>query len=484
MATAAVLALACGAAAAPIDHCTEHFYTQKVDHFGYRQDAYFQTFQQRYFVCGEAAWAPGQPIFFYLGNEADVSLYIKHTGLMWENKDQFGALLLFAEHRYFGKSLPFGANSSQPANLHFLSHEQGLADYAALMHDFKQRRQTGASKVIGFGGSYGGMLAAWMRMKYPHVVDGVIAGSAPILAFAGVDPTGSYKTTDATFGQGFWDVVTADATPAHGARKNCDVAVRKAFAELFAADAAALQKTFKTCTLPDTPDKVTHVAYLQMFAWDNMAMGNFPYPSDYLTGGTGHNLPTFPVRAACRELVDEAGAYPEGAELLEALNRATSLFNNASKDKACYPLDFDLEQDGAEWDWMFCTEMSGQETYYARNGATDMFWASPFNISFINDRCMRKYGVRPRTEWIDEEYLGGKGVDGLKAYSNMVFSNGLYDPWSSAGVLRNVSDSVVAVVLKEGAHHLDLMFSTKDDPPEVTAARAFEVAMIRKWIEE
>ena len=31
----------------------------------------------------------------------------------------------------------------------------------------------------------GGMLATWMRMKFPHIVDGVIAGSAPIWTFYG-----------------------------------------------------------------------------------------------------------------------------------------------------------------------------------------------------------------------------------------------------------------------------------------------------------
>lgn len=35
---------------------------------------------------------------------------------------------------------------------------------------------------------------------------------------------------------------------------------------------------------------------------------------------------------------------------------------------------------------------------------------------------------------------------------------GMYDPWSVFGQLEDVSDSVVAVIIPEGAHHLDLMF--------------------------
>ena len=76
---------------------------------------------------------------------------------------------------------------------------------------------------------------------------------------------------------------------------------------------------------------------------------------------------------------------------------------------------------------------------------------------------------------------GGRKLGSL---SNVVFSNGLYDPWHGGGVLRNLSSSVVAVVIPEGAHHLDLMFSHPLDPPSVKQARDTERFMIRQWIDQ
>jgi lysosomal Pro-X carboxypeptidase len=67
------------------------------------------------------------PVFFYFGNEDNVELYVNHTGkhevgdsfcdhssplgLMWESAPEFGALLIFAEHRFYGKSMPFTAGT-------------------------------------------------------------------------------------------------------------------------------------------------------------------------------------------------------------------------------------------------------------------------------------------------------------------------------------------------------------------------------------
>ena len=101
----------------------------------------------------------------------------------------------------------------------------------------------------------------------------------------------------------------------------------------------------------------------------------------------------------------------------------------------------------------------------------------------------------PWSQWLDA-YFGGKSLEG---YSNIIFSNGLLDPWSGAGVyddmtviqpgryagpwLRNISSSkdVSALILPLGAHHLDLMFSDDNDPPEATYARRVEYDAIDRW---
>jgi lysosomal Pro-X carboxypeptidase len=66
--------------------------------------------------------------------------------------------------------------------------------------------------------------------------------------------------------------------------------------------------------------------------------------------------------------------------------------------------------------------------------------------------------------------------------SNIVFSNGALDPWSVFGVLADVSDSVVAVNIPDGAHHLDLMYSRADDSAALRAARAAIMRHVEAWV--
>lgn len=94
---------------------------------------------------------------------------------MWDIAPEFGALLIFAEHRYYGESMPYGNKSYMDLkHLGYLTSRQALADYVDLIQYVKSKPEYKYSPVIVFGGSYGGMLSAWIRMKYPHVVQGLV----------------------------------------------------------------------------------------------------------------------------------------------------------------------------------------------------------------------------------------------------------------------------------------------------------------------
>ena len=110
------------------------------------------------------------PIFFYVGNEANVEKYVNATGLMWESARPFGAMLVWAEHRFYGESVP--AEAGEGRGHPYLTHELALADYAVLIAKLRADFDASASPVFVFGGSYGGKLAAWMRLKYPASVAG------------------------------------------------------------------------------------------------------------------------------------------------------------------------------------------------------------------------------------------------------------------------------------------------------------------------
>lgn len=70
-----------------------------------------------------------------------------------------------------------------------------------------------------------------------------------------------------------------------------------------------------------------------------------------------------------------------------------------------------------------------------------------------------------------------------RGVTNIVFSNGQLDPWSVFGVLEDVSDTVVAVIIPDGAHHLDLMYSRPDDSDDLRAARQAIMRHVLQWIE-
>ena len=54
---------------------------------------------------------------------------------------------------------------------------------------------------------------------------------------------------------------------------------------------------------------------------------------------------------------------------------------------------------------------------------------------------------------------------------------------TAGGVLQNASSTVTAVIIEDGAHHLDLMFSHPADPLSVKTARQHELNQINAWLD-
>jgi len=166
---------------------------------------------------------------------------------------------------------------------------------------------------------------------------------------------------------------------------------------------------------------------------------------------------------------------------LSGLATAAGVFYNYTGNVPCFNYsqgaNEETDEDGHFWNYQWCTEMY---MGMARDGVHDMFWPQPWDHDAAIKGCQEMFGVTPRPLWATVQW-GGRNLDAL---SNVVFSNGNYDPWSGGGVLENQSDSVIAVPIDQGAHHLDLMFSNKDDPPSVQEARAIERSYIRQWIKQ
>ena len=113
-------------------------------------------------------------------------------------------------------------------------------------------------------------------------------------------------------------------------------------------------------------------------------------------------------------------------------------------------------------------------------GTTDMFPAKTWTLKDYSDDCFKKFGVRPKETMAVTQYGGQK----LEAASNIIFSNGLLDPWSGGGCLRTSNEKITIMIIPEGAHHLDLRAANKEDPTSVTEARKIYLGIFKKWLQD
>ncbi|XP_059663789.1 uncharacterized protein LOC132309501 [Cornus florida] len=430
------------------------FYNQTLDHFNYKPESY-TTFQQRY-VINSKYWGGAKenaPIFVYLGSESPL---IKNetanmTGaLLTDSAPRFKALLIYIEHRFYGKSVPFESfeNAMKNATLRgYFNSAQAIADYATVITYLKEKFSARHSPVIVIGGSYGGMLATWLRLRYPHITLGALASSAPVANFHGVLPYNGYRT-----------IVAKDFKEAS---KRCYRIIKKSWSKIDTVAArpnglSILSQRFKTCSLIN--GSVELKDYL-MHIYQRAAQYNHP--------------PKYPVTVICGA-IDTA---PKGTDILGRIFAGVVANNN---NQTCYDTRPNASQTNVGYNWQTCSEMvqpfgQGKETFFPPDPSDNL-------INFTKD-CIDTYGVPPRPHWATT-YFGGKDIGFVlqRFASNIIFSNGLRDPYSVGGVLKDISDSILSISTVNGSHCLDIMGAKPTDPDWLVKQRQRELDVIEGWI--
>ncbi|KAL5708615.1 lysosomal Pro-Xaa carboxypeptidase [Ranunculus cassubicifolius] len=428
------------------------YYTQTLDHFNYGPNSN-TTFPQRYLINSDF-WGGAKtksPIFAYLGAEQPISDEALAAGFVFDIAPKFKALIVFIEHRYYGESAPFGSLEKAFDDINSLGYftsTQALADYAEVIVSLKKNLSAEGSPVIVFGGSYGGMLASWFRLKYPHVAMGALGSSAPILYFEELTPIDQFFVT-----------ISNDFKEAS---MNCYNTIKQSWA-IFNKTASqkngllTLSKKFNTCTRLKSLDEL--YGY-----FENLYIKSAQYDAP----------PSYPVNQLCSK-IDSISKNTS-----DILNRMVSIVPKEN----CLNLTGDegVDFDNLGWRWQRCTDVLFP---LGINNDNTMFPPMPFTYEELIENCREIFGVTPRLHWTLTEFGGRDIKHVLKKFgSNIIFSNGLRDTWSRGGVLETISDSVVAVVTKYGSHCLDLAASTEDDPKWLTHMRDAEVKIMKGWLAE
>ncbi|KAJ4958393.1 hypothetical protein NE237_025504 [Protea cynaroides] len=436
------------------------FFPQLLDHFTFNPQSY-KIFYQKYLI-NKKYWARGDPIFVYAGNEGDIEWFAANTGFMLDIAPKFRALLVFIEHRFYGVSLPFGMDSYKSTEtLGYLNSQQALADFAVIIRSLKQNLSSETSPVVIFGGSYGGMLAVWFRLKYPHLAIGAVASSAPILQFDEIIPWTS-----------FYDAVSQDYKDAS---LNCYEVIKGSWAELEALSVQRdalprISRLFRTCK------NIQSVSSARDWLWKAFvytAMANYPTEANFMMP-----LPAYPVTEMCK-IID---GFSTKATKLNKVLAAANLYYNYTGTQKCFDPENRTDTHGLYgWKWQSCTEMIMPMT----TSNDSIFPPVTFDMEKLVKYCMNIYGTMPRPHWITTEFGGYRIEQVLKRFgSNIIFSNGMQDPWSRGSVLKNISGSIIALVTEKGAHHVDFRSARKDDPDWLVEQRRQEVEIIQSWIDD
>ncbi|XP_069474262.1 putative serine protease K12H4.7 isoform X3 [Ambystoma mexicanum] len=487
----------------PATSVEEHWFEQKLDHF---DGAERRIWKQRYFKNDALTSSEGindGPVFLMIGGEGPANPAWMTSGAWLSYAQKLGAVCLMLEHRFYGKSHP--TEDMSTSNLRYLSSRQALADLAHFQTVMTQKLGLGNRKWVAFGGSYPGSLAAWYRLKYPHLVTASIASSAPLnavvnfsgylevvqqsLASYNIDCPQTVKTASETLVMMLLDKANygkitkdfkampfqwKDADPWSGRRVVCRSCEDQS------------PTHFSLCERLQVESEMDSAYFLETMAGNFMDVVQYNKDNRAFEGVKGTNI-TIQVLCDVMLNVSLGTPYDRYAAVVRLMQQALEIkcvdasYKKFVHDMSNTTWEGPAAAAGRQWVYQTCTEFG---FFQSTDSAKQPF--SGFPLSYHVQQCTDIYGpefnltmVVDAAQQTNENY-GGCDIQGRR----IAFPNGGIDPWHVLGLVRSTSLDLPIVFMNDAAHCANMYPERVEDSMSVRSARQYIYFLLRLWLQD
>ncbi|KAF3815409.1 hypothetical protein GH733_016791 [Mirounga leonina] len=397
---------------------------------------------------------------------------------------------------FYGLSIPAGG--LDVAQLGFLSSRHALADVASARLALARLFNVSTSSPwICFGGSYAGSLAAWARLKFPHLIFASVASSAPVRA---VLDFSEYNEVSAAGGgcargpQRGEPLIPSPAVPlqvvsrsltstAVGGSPECLAAASAAFAEVERrlragpGARAALRAELGACSsLGRTEDQAELLGALQALVGGVVqydAQAGVPLSVRRLCGlllegrsNGSRSAPYLGLRRAVQVVLHSLG------QRCLSFSRAETV----AQLKVTAPHVSSMGE--RQWLYQTCTEFGFYVTCEDPGCPFSQLPALPSQLEL----CERVFGLSAssiaRAVAQTNSYYGGQ----TPGATQVLFTNGDTDPWHVLSVTRASGPSESALLIPGASHCMDMAPKRPSDSPSLRLGRQSIFQQLQAWL--
>ncbi|XP_064639695.1 putative serine protease K12H4.7 isoform X2 [Lineus longissimus] len=406
-----------------------------------------------------------------IGGEGTANANWMVAGQWLRNAKKYNAYCLMLEHRYYGESHPTSSMTTE--NLRYLSSEQALADLANFRNKMAVKLGFENNKWIAFGGSYPGTLAAWFRMKYPHLVAGSVATSAPVFALV------NFKTYLSVVR----DSLNTFSSTCNPQIKKANEAITSLLAD--ASGREKLAKMFMTCDPIDPTNENDMANFYNLLSLNFQNVVQYNKDNRAFEGAVDTQLT---IDLLCKMMNDDnigdtLGRYAAvNALVLKTYGTKCLDFKYTNYIKNMQVTDWTSKEGvgGRQWMYQSCVEFG----FFQSSDLKDQPFGQHFPIKFFTQQCADIFGPKFTLELLQRginETNTNYGGYHMKV-TKVVFPNGAIDPWHALGITKDLNPTATALYIQGTAHCANMYPDSPDDPPQLKQARQKIEDLVGQWI--